>query len=121
MKNNQLEYRGKVSSIATFFESSQGLKKLEVTIVPIDSLDNLKIGQNVRLEVLIAQADNVPVIERKYLFSKEQKHYVKKLLDGEVLTIPVQIGIQNALEVEIIHGLKVADTVVVDSAYRAQD
>ena len=115
MKDDQVIYRGKVSSIATFFESSQGLKKLEATIVPIDSLDNLKIGQNVRLEVLIAQADNVPVIDRKYLFSKEQNHYVKKLIDGEVSKVPVQVGIKNAHEVEIIGGLQVGDTLVLDS------
>jgi RND family efflux transporter MFP subunit len=114
MENGERQYAGVVSSIATFFESSKGLKKLEVTILPVDvdGLDNLKIGQNLRLEVLLAQANDVPVIEKKYLVSKSQKFYVKKLVDNEVLTIPIQVGIQNAHEVEIIQGLEVGDTVV---------
>jgi hypothetical protein len=112
MENSEREYAGVVSSIATFFESSKGLKKLEVTILPVDGLDNLKIGQNLRLEVLLAQASDVPVIEKKYLVSKSQKFYVKKLVDNDVLTIPIQVGIQNAYEVEILQGLEVGDTVV---------
>ena len=114
MEKNERTYLGRVSSVANFFESTEGLKKLEVTIMPENSLDDLKIGQNVRLEVLVAEANNVPVIERTLLLSQSDKFYVNKLIDNQLVKVPVQLGVQNAYEVEITQGLNIGDKVVLN-------
>ncbi len=114
MEKNERIYIGQVSSVASIFESAQGLKKLEVTIMPEDDLKDLKIGQNVRLEVLVAEAADVPVIDRTLLFSELGEFYVKKLVDSQIVKVPVKLGVQNAYEVEITQGLKVGDRVILN-------
>lgn len=114
MEKNERTYLGRVSSVSSIFESAEGLKKLEVIIMPEDGLDDLKIGQNVRLEVLVAEATDVPVIERTLLFSQSGEFYVKKLVDSQIVEVPVKLGVQNAYEVEITQGLKVGDRVILN-------
>lgn len=119
IKNGDKKLNGKISFIdpaAKKIISQSGeetLLNLEIDI--IDKSENLKIGFDVDVDILVGQVENVLKIPAECIKSdKKGKNSVYVLKDGKVVEKKVELGLQSDTEVEIKSGLKEKEKVIVN-------
>jgi HlyD family secretion protein len=82
-----------------------------------DDHGDLPLDTSVSVVATVEQHRHVLTIPREALHTDGQAHYVYRVAGGELKKVPVEIGLANAMTVEIRSGLKPEDTL----ALRAED
>jgi HlyD family secretion protein len=84
----------------------------ECLITVSDSKGDLDPNANVTVTVTETQRDNVLSIPREALHTDGSKDFVFRITDGKLFRAPVQVGVVNLTNVEIVSGLTGTDTIV---------
>lgn len=77
-----------------------------------DDHDDLPIDTDVAIAVIIDEHRNVLTIPREALHNEGSSHFVFKVDAARLVKTPVQMGLANAMSVEIVKGLAPKDVVV---------
>lgn len=76
-----------------------------------DARGDLPLDSNVAVVVTVAQGDGVQTLPREAVHTEGQANFVYRVADGELKKTPVQMGLANAMRVEIRGGVKPSDTI----------
>lgn len=75
--------------------------------------DERVIGKQANIKFVDVFKDNVIVIPKRLVTSYGHINYIKVLLNGEMIEVDVELGIETPTEVEIVKGLNEGDLVIV--------
>ena len=76
-----------------------------------DQAGDIPVNTNVNVLVTTETHHHVVAIPREGLQTDGADHYVFKVVDGQLVRTPVQVGIINAMQAEITQGLKPNDVI----------
>lgn len=78
--------------------------------------EGILAGMQVDVKVLNAYAENVPTLSMDAIrFNSSNEPYVLIQTEtGETKEVPVKVGVNDGLSIEIVEGLKIGDTVLLD-------
>lgn len=84
----------------------------------VDNPDGkFRIDMTTQVNIIINQAKNTLIIPSSAIIEKEGKNWVRiKGDDGFAKEIPVQVGINNRVNAQILSGLKQGDTIILGEA-----
>jgi len=80
---------------------------------------NLRTGMSCKVEIIVAQLDNVMYVPIQAVISVADQHTVYVLEDGESVPRPVEIGLDNNRMVHIISGLEPGELVLLAPPLRS--
>jgi HlyD family secretion protein len=109
----------KIADVATTNEA--GATAFEVTIRMDEADINLKIGMTGTADVTIAAKKAATVVPVDAIVEKNGKKYVFKVVDGKARLTPVTLGLTTESSVEVIHGVRIGDRVVVKGVDKLKD
>ncbi len=97
--------------------SSLGVEEQRVNIIadfsePIERLANLGDGYRVEAKITIEQLNNVLLIPNSALFRHQRDWHVFRLEKNKAWLQPVEIGLQNEYQTQILSGLQQRDEVI---------
>lgn len=91
-----------------------------VDVMLAEKPENLKLGMNADIEIVVARRDSVLVVSDSYIYKKEGKNYVKIYQqNGEEISIKeqeVETGFRGETSVEIISGLTEGQEIALPTA-----
>ncbi|WP_410506330.1 efflux RND transporter periplasmic adaptor subunit [Haloimpatiens sp. FM7315] len=113
------EYKGKISfidPIAKEVISGAGKEtSLKVKADILDKTENLKIGFDVDLDILVSETKNALKIPSEAIkIDKKGSSYVYLVKNGKTAERKIKVGIQSDLETEILEGLKLSEKVILN-------
>lgn len=110
-----LTLQGKVTQIAPAGVISQGVVTYPVTVSLTNPPTTVKTGMSASVSVVTAEHDNVLVLPNRAVHTQGRQHYVNVLFEGNVIQVPVTVGLSNDTQTEITSGLKEGDTVLLST------
>ncbi|MBQ7916942.1 MAG: hypothetical protein IJ315_09210 [Firmicutes bacterium] len=78
-----------------------------------DGTENLECGQYVLITVVKKTSKNALVIPQNAVFSEGGEQYVYRIVDGQREYCSIKIGVQSAVEYEVIEGIQEGDVIYV--------
>lgn len=112
-----LSLEGEVKAISTLSKEMGGLVLYEVTIgfnMPADS--GLKIGMSATADIIIEERSNVLLVPNRAITQDNQGNPVIKVMVNEKIEErPVDTGISDGFNTEIVSGLSEGDVVVIET------
>ncbi|NJR13267.1 MAG: efflux RND transporter periplasmic adaptor subunit [Phyllobacteriaceae bacterium] len=100
--------KGQIRLISPQVDSRSRLGTVKVAL-PVDP--SLRNGSFARGEIEIARSNGVSIPAAAVLY-RGQEAYAQKVVDGRIVSTPVQLGLRDNSNVEIISGLAEGDEVV---------
>ncbi|MCO8123159.1 HlyD family efflux transporter periplasmic adaptor subunit [Stieleria sp. TO1_6] len=97
--------------------SSLGVEEQRVNIIadfdePPERLATLGDSYRVEARITVNQLDNALLVPNSALFRHERKWHVLAIVDGQAMLSPVEIGLQNESETQILNGLQAGERVI---------
>jgi RND family efflux transporter MFP subunit len=111
-KWGEYSVNGKVSTIAMAMDP--GTKAFRVEAVFAGRNTNVPYGVTAEIEVEISRKDNVFVVERQHLVRENGEFFVWKAEADKATRVPVEIGLTNQLEYEVVSGLSDGDSIITE-------
>jgi RND family efflux transporter MFP subunit len=110
-------YKGKITQIGEVGTSTQGVVNFPVT-VQITNPDGLvKPGLTAAVNIVVAQHPDVLMVPNRAISLSNGQRSVEVLFEGQVISVPVTVGLTNATLSEVSSSqLKEGDTVIVNPA-----
>lgn len=108
---------GEVTSIAPKARNVAGIVTYEVQL-SLDAGDlPVLSGMTANADILTAQRENVPLVPNRAVIAerKENKFYVNKVVDGELVKVEITIGMRDSAYTEVTSGLQEGDQVYTGS------
>ena len=98
--------------------SSLGVEEQRVNVIadfnePPDRIASLGDGYRVETRIVVNELADVLLIPNSALFRHQRQWHVLTIADGKANLQPVEIGLQNETQTQIINGLRVDDEVIV--------
>lgn len=110
-------YTGKVVKVALVGTSSQGVVNFIVTVELTNPDSSVKPGMTAAVSIITSSKENVLVVPNRAIQNSNGQHVVNILSQGNVLAVPVKLGLTNDTQSEITAGnLNVGDTVVLNAS-----
>ena len=103
------EFVGKIEEINQSPKEENGVISYEATLTLEKNEERIFSGMTASVEIFVNEKKDVLLIP----ILAVQNDTVKKKLNGEFVDVPVEKGVDNGVDVEIISGLKEGDEVVV--------
>lgn len=109
-------YDGVIDKISIDGKSTNGVTTYPVT-VRIDEYDGLLPGMNIDAEIVLQQVDDVLMVPKNAVnrgntvYMKGEKKDPKDNAPEGYYTVPVEVGVTDGTNVEIISGLKEGDII----------
>lgn len=107
-------YEGTVVSIGSAGRVKDGMSTFAVTIL-LDDNEFLRPGMTAYAEIILEGRENVLVVPSSAVFERNNKTMVRILVDGEPVSIEVEVGMRTDGLVEIVSGLNPGDRVITSS------
>jgi len=107
----QEEFIGEVSKISPVLDLSTRTAPIEILVSNKDH--RLRSGMFVKVELIIEEHNNVPVIIKEAVMGKDPDNYVYVADKNIVSQRRVRLGIRSGAYYEVVEGLKKGDVVVV--------
>lgn len=107
-------YEGTVVSIGRAGRVKDGMSTFAVTIL-LDDNEFLRPGMTAYAEIILEGRENVLVVPSSAVFERNNKTMVRILVDGEPVSIEVEVGMRTDGLVEIVSGLNPGDRVITSS------
>ena len=111
-KWGEYSINGKVSTIAMAMDP--GTKAFRVEAVFAGRNTNVPYGVTAEIEVEISRKANVFVVERQHLVKENGDFFVWKAEADKATRVPVEIGLTNQLEYEVVSGLSDGDSIITE-------
>ncbi len=92
--------------------NKEDLDKMLFIKVPDDIMAKTLVGDEARLQLIVAQADNVLVLPKNVVKIFGNRRYVGVLENGIKVEKDVEIGIESSTEAEIVSGLTEGEKVI---------
>ena len=97
---------GKVTYISPISSVSNGVVTYQVRVDFADTDPRVKVGMTSNVDIITAQKDNVLVVPNSALLPQGTGRVVQIVgADGKVQDVPVQIGITDGVQTEIVSGV----------------
>lgn len=110
---------GSITRISPIIEPTSRSFEIEITIDNPDRL--LKPGMFAKVEIILQEKTNVPVINLDALNREDGNIFVFKVEKDVVKKVPIQLGITVENRGEVVSGLGVGDKVVLIGRQRLKD
>lgn len=108
-------YNGKVTAIGTVGTSTQGVVNFPVTVQITDADSMVKPGMSALVGIETAKDNNVLLVPNQALKTLGNQQVVFVLYQGQLISVPVKVGISNNTTTEITGGsLQEGDVVVLN-------
>lgn len=105
-----------VTRIDDLGRDDDGVVRYSVWLELAQPSPNIKHMMTAVVTIQTAEAENVLTIPTEALTEDETGYAVQILVDDDVVTQPIQVGLKGAKSVEVVEGLDVGDQVVVPVA-----
>ncbi len=119
------EYEGKVASVGSSAEVQQAGQTTEKSVlVKVEFNDKTKFKPNFTadLDIVYAVSDGATVIPYEGILNIDKDNFVIKIIDGKTKRIPVEIGVQGDLQLEVISPeIAEGDTIVLNPSVEIED
>jgi len=116
-----VEITGELSSVAVIGKSTSGVVSYPVTIqLTVPSDVQLREGMSATATLVVQQANNVLVIPSRAISGSVSNPTVSIMVNGELVDIPVTLGISDDTRTEVVGGLNEGDMVLVDMSGTSQ-
>ena len=110
-----VEISGELSSVAVIGKSTSGVVSYPVTIqLTVPSDVQLREGMSATATLVVQQANNVLVIPNRAIGGSVSNPTVSVMVNGELVDMPVTLGISDDTRTQVVSGLKEGDMVLVD-------
>ena len=110
-----VEITGELSSVAVIGKSTSGVVSYPVTIhLAVPSDVQLREGMSATATLVVQQANNVLVIPIRAISGSVSNPTVSVMVNGELVDMPVTLGISDDTQTEVVSGLNEGDMVLVD-------
>lgn len=109
---------GQVTKIALVGTVTQGVVNYPVTIAIDSTSVPVRPGMTASVSIIVDERKNVLMVPNRAVRSagRNQGYYVEVMVEGQIIQVPVTIGLSNGSMTEITStGLREGDTVVVSS------
>ncbi|MBC7259253.1 MAG: efflux RND transporter periplasmic adaptor subunit [Chloroflexi bacterium] len=109
---------GQVSKIALIGTVTQGVVNYPVTIDLAPTDLPVKPGMTASINIIVDERKNVLMVPNRAIRSlgRNQGYYVEVMVEGQIIQLPVTIGLSNGTMTEVTGtGLREGDTVVVST------
>ena len=106
-------FTGQVSAIDTTGVVSSGVTSYPVTITLDSTQNNIYPNMSVSARIITAVKDNVLTVPSTAVQTVAGQSTVRILKNGQIQTVPVEVGDSNDTDTEITSGLSEGDTVVI--------
>ena len=94
-----------------------GTRHVGEALVAVDDADGVLLpNTNVTLTVTTLRLNNVLAIPREALHAEGGQDFVYRVVDGHLVRTPIQIGVLNLTQVQVISGLQEHDVVALSAA-----
>ena len=98
--------------------SSLGVEEQRVNVIadfnePPERIASLGDGYRIEASITVEELEKTLVIPNSALFRHQRQWHVMMIVDRRAQLQPVEIGIQNDVETQVIAGLKANDRVIV--------
>ena len=108
------EFKGKVVTIDPNPINTQGVITYNIEISIINPSDEIQLGMTADLKIDLGRKEDVLIVPNLAVRSVEGKKVIRKIIDGAPTDIPVEVGISDDKNTEIISGLLEDDEIVVN-------
>jgi HlyD family secretion protein len=113
--------RGTVAYIAPAAETSNGVVTYRVRVTLPDDDQSVKVGMTANLSIIVAQKSGVLLVPNSALLPSGSGRVVQvPTADGQVREVPVEIGLSDGTNTEIISGLNEGDTIIATPTQQQQ-
>lgn len=114
------EYSARVDSIADTPDENKMLYRVETAFNEGDKAD-FDVGTSIRLTTSIKKSDNALTIPVDVVYYDEGKAFVYVAKDGLAVKTPIETGIEDATDIEVLSGITSDDQVIVNWSEQLQD
>lgn len=112
---------GHISYVAPVGTISQGVVNYPVTIT-LDNADNtVKPGMTANTNIVVERRDNVLLVPNRAVRTQGGQRTVQVLYKGQVISVPVQLGLSNDTATEVLSGLQEGDQVILNTTTNSQN
>ena len=103
---DELTLTGKVTDIASFASTNQGVVTYGITIMLDTVSDLIKPGMTVDASIIVERKDSVVLVPNSAVQSQGGQIFVEVMQNGTPQVVPVEVGLSNELFTEITGGLQ---------------
>jgi membrane fusion protein (multidrug efflux system) len=103
-------FTGKIMAIDPFVDGQTHSVSARAVIDNYDGL--LSPGLFAQVKLILSSQDNALMIPEQAIVPQGKQQMVYRIHDGVVALVPVEIGVRQAGQVEVLKGLKVGDRIV---------
>ncbi len=117
-----LEATGVVTEVDLIGSVSQGVVDYTVKVAIESTDERIKSGMTATVEIITAQKDAVLVVPQSAVTTVNGQTFVTKRVEEtaeETVRIPVEVGLKNDTEVEIVSGVSEGDSIVTQTVTRS--
>jgi len=117
----KLQLEGKVASIGPLPSVEGGVALYDVTIsFALPENSNLRIGMSATADIIIEERGGVLLVPNRAIRPDSQGNpIVEVMVDEQIEERPVDVGISDGLQAEIISGLSEGELVVIETSARS--
>jgi HlyD family secretion protein len=108
-------FSGTVTAVSTVGQSSGGLATFDVSVT-VDGGGELLPGMTADAQIVTAQVGDALLVPVEAVLAQSGGDEVEVLRNGQVTTVPVQVGLVNSDEAQIVSGLSAGETVITGAA-----
>ncbi|HBY99216.1 MAG TPA: hypothetical protein DEP84_35605, partial [Chloroflexi bacterium] len=112
--------QGKVTDIAPAGVQNQGVVNYPVTISLTNPPAAVKTGMTANVNIVVQQRDNILMVPNRAIHTQGRQRFVTVLFEGRQIQVPVQTGLSNDTNTEIVSGLKEGDEVIISGTSTTQ-
>mgnify|MGYP006981794574 FL=1 len=109
IEKNGKEYQGSITEISSMIDAATGLFKIKASV---ENGDALPTGSVVSLYVVSERASQVMCIPVDAIYYSGGDSYVYTYSGGVVRRLPVEVGIYDSVQAQILSGLDMTDQVI---------
>ncbi len=109
-------FKGQVTEVAPAGTVIQGVVTYPITIMLVESDPAVRPGMTANASIIIERRDDVLLVPARAIRSEDGRRLVRVLSDGQIVDMPVQVGLSGDDGTEILGDtLKEGDTLVISA------
>lgn len=108
-------FTGHVSYVSPAGTNVQGVVNFAVTVTLDDADSAVKPGMTATANIIVDRRDNALLVPNRAIRSQGGQRVVQVLYNGQVIAVPVQLGLSNDTATEVLSGLQEGDQVILNT------
>lgn len=113
-------FKGKITDIAPEGRTQDGIATFDVT-VRVAEPGAMRTGMTAKVEIPLDSRENVLVVPAQAVITRGTQTVVRKVAaDGSIQDVPVKVGLNAGVQVEIMDGVQEGEMIVYSTALQTQ-